>query len=265
MHLSIAHCSEAGKRESNQDFIGFCANEQMGCFMLADGAGGHAGGEQASRAVVSEALRAFQAQPAARCMEASWLITVARKALSAARKRHPDCADMDTTVAALLLNTEAAHASWCQLGDSRIYLFRKGRAHKLSHDHSILQSMIDAGFLRVDLRTHNNRNALYAAVGSADTPATAVCEKPLAIMQGDAFLLCSDGFWGALPEALMEEALVESKTPEAWLSNMRKHIQQFAQDKTDMDNFSALAVWVGARIEATRILNLSEQQQANAA
>jgi len=267
MHLSVAHCSETGKRESNQDAVGFCANEQIGCFVLADGAGGHSGGEKASQAVVAGVLSAFRAAPAARCMEAVWLIAVARDALSAARKRHPICPQMDTTMAALLLNTEAAYATWCQLGDSRIYLFRQGRARKLSHDHSILQAMIDAGLMQSShLRGHKNRNTLYAAVGSPDTPSTAVCRVPFAITQGDAFLLCSDGFWDALPEALMEEALAQAKTPEAWLKRMQEHIHKGLEgDKHDMDNFSALAVWVGQRIETTRILGLTEQQRKSTA
>jgi len=265
MHLSIAQCSERGSRETNQDFIGFCANEQVGCFVLADGAGGHAGGEKASRAVVGAVLKAFQAAPAARCMEAIWLISAARKALTVARKQHPACPQMDTTVAALLINTEAAHATWCQLGDSRIYLFRRGRARQLTHDHSVLQSMIDAGFVQGGLRGHSHRGRLYAAVGTPDTPPTSVCDAPLAIRQGDAFLLCSDGFWDALPEALMEEALLQAHTPEAWIKTMQQHIQRLTKGAIDGDNFSALAVWIGQRIETTRILDVSEQHRKNAA
>ncbi len=258
MHLSIAHCTELGSRENNQDFIGFCANEHIGCFALADGAGGYEGGAEASRAVVSEVLRCFQAAPAARCMDAAWPIAVARGALATARECHPGCGEMNTTVATLLISTETGRATWCQLGDSRIYLFRNGRAHKLSHDHSVLQAMIDAGFVRGDLRGRQERNALYAAVGSPETPPTAVCDSPLQVLQGDVFLLCSDGFWDALPEAVMEEELRGAATPEEWVKRMLSRIKRPARE-SDMDNFSALAVWVGKRIEVTRILDLGEK------
>jgi len=264
MHLSIAHCTEQGNRESNQDFVGFCANEHMGCLVLADGAGGHAGGAQASQAVVSAVLRTFQADPAARCDNAVWPIAVAREALAAARERHPECSDMDTTLAVLLLNTQTARATWCQLGDSRIYLFRNGRAHQLSHDHSVLQAMISAGYiqgdLRGDLHERPERGALYAAVSSTDTPPDAVCEDALAVLPGDVFLLCSDGFWGALPESLMEHSLHEAGTPEHWLQRMLAQITAPAAD-ADLDNFSALTVWAGPRIEVTRLLK-PEQQPA---
>jgi serine/threonine protein phosphatase PrpC len=257
MHLSIAHCTELGSRENNQDFIGFCANEHIGCFALADGAGGYEGGAEASRAVVNEVLRCFQAAPAARCADAAWPIEVARGALASARERHPGQRERNTTVAALLIDTEMERASWCQLGDSRIYLFRNGRAHKLSHDHSVLQAMIDAGFVRGNLRGRQDRNTLYAAVGSPDTPPTAVCDVPLQILPGDAFLLCSDGFWDALHETAMEEALRSAATPEEWMERMLACIER--PRESDMDNFSALAIWVGARIELTRILNLQEK------
>jgi len=258
MHLSVAHCTERGERPNNQDFIGFCANEQLGCFALADGAGGHEGGAEASRAVVSEVLRTFQAAPVARCMDAAWPIAVARDALTTARQHHPDCTQMNTTVAVLLLNTATGRATWCQLGDSRIYLFRHGRAHQLSHDHSILQAMRDAGLVQTDLAAPATRNTLYAAVGSSETPPTAVCDAPLTVSQGDVFLLCSDGFWDLVPEAVMEETLRGASTPEAWIARMLAHIQR-PTPSSDMDNFSALAVWAGQRIEATRILDLGTQ------
>jgi serine/threonine protein phosphatase PrpC len=263
MHLSIAHCSEPGGRESNQDFLGFCANEYIGCFALADGAGGYEGGAEAARAVVLEVLRCFQAAPVARCMDAAWPIEVARGALASARERHHGYDKMNTTVAALLINTEEERATWCQLGDSRIYLFRNGRAHKLSHDHSVLQAMIDAGFVPGNSRERQYRNELYAAVGSPDTPPTAVCDAPLRVLSGDAFLLCSDGFWDALHETAMEEALRSAATPEEWVKRMLACIERPCE--ADRDNFSALVVWAGARLEVTRILNLGEKDMGRVA
>lgn len=252
MNLSIAHCTETGGRERNQDSVGFCANERIGCFTLADGTGGYDGGEVAARAVVHEVLCRFREAPAQRCTNPGWTIDVARDALARARANHPDCPDMNTTMATLLVDADAARATWCQLGDSRIYLFRNGRAHALTHDHSVLQAMIDAGFVRAGGAGPRERNTLYAAVGSDDTPSTALCVAPLALCAGDVFLLCSDGFWELLDEAAMEEALKGARLPEEWVAGMLAHIGD--RMVGSMDNFSALAVWVGERIEVTRIL-----------
>lgn len=252
MHLAIAHCTETGGRASNQDFVGFCANENIGCFALADGTGGYDGGALAASSVVSEVLSRFRDAPLQRCSDPKWTIEVARNALALARASHPECPDMNTTMATLLVDADAARATWCQLGDSRIYLFRNGRANVLTHDHSVLQAMIDAGFVRTGSTSLRERNTLYAAVGSDDTPSTAVCEVPLALRAGDVFLLCSDGFWELLDEAAMEEALRRARVPEEWVEGMLAHIGDPVA--RDADNFSALAVWVGQRIEVTRIL-----------
>lgn len=253
MHLSIAHYSNPGGRDCNQDYVGFSANESMGCFSIADGAGGYLGGELAARAVVSEVLERFVEAPTARCTDAHWSIDTARQALRRTRHEHPEWPDMNTTVAILMLDTRTARAAWSHLGDSRIYLFRNGRAHILTHDHSVMQAMLDAGYARGPLRGRPERNSLYASVGCGEPPSTEVCNGPLAIRDGDAFLLCSDGFWDVLDEATMEDALSGAEQPEHWIARMVDCIEDPAA--RERDNFSALAIWVGERIEVTRIID----------
>jgi len=159
---------------------------------------------------------------------------------------------MDTTLAVLMLDTQKARAYWSSLGDSRIYLFRHGRAHTLTSDHSVLQSMIDAGLIQSPMRGDRKRTVLYAAVGSGDIPEQAVCDKPLVLKSGDIFLLCSDGFWESVSEDAMESVLQEATSPLHWINDM---VYQFPNPKSDeQDNYSALAIWVGDREEVTRIV-----------
>jgi serine/threonine protein phosphatase PrpC len=263
MHLSVAHYSSPGGRDSNQDYIGFSANESMGCFSIADGAGGYQGGAVAARTVVAEVLTRFGEAPATRCTDASWSIDAARHALHRARLQYPEWADMNTTIAILMLDTATAHAAWSHLGDSRIYLFRNGRAHLLTHDHSVMQAMLDAGYARGPLRGRPERGSLYASVGCGEPPSTDVCNGPLVIRPGDAFLLCSDGFWDVVDEATMEDALTGAQQPEQWITRMVERIVDPAS--RERDNFSALAIWVGARLEITRILEYPPAQPAHGA
>lgn len=253
MHLAIAHCTDEGGQSSNDDFVGFCATEEIGCFVLADGTGGYRGGALAARTVVNEVLRRFRESPVYHCTRADWSLEVARDALLRARADHPQMSEMNTTLATLLIDLNAGLACWGHLGDSRIYLFRNGRARLLTHDHSVVQAMLDAGYTREPIRGSAYRNALYASVGSEEMPPTALGAAPLALVEGDAFLMCSDGFWDALDECGMEATLQDVDTPEAWVQVMVDMIKQ--EGGAVDDNFSALAVWVGKKISVTRILS----------
>ncbi|MDR2881209.1 MAG: serine/threonine-protein phosphatase [Azoarcus sp.] len=249
MRLSVAHRSECGGRKANEDAVGFCANETQGCFVLADGTGGHEGGALASDTVVRQVLAHFSAAPQVDGDSAGTLMTVAREALSDVRKLHPQFPEMNTTIATLVLNAESRLAYWNSIGDSRIYLFRNGRARSLTTDHSILQSMIDAGFFTGDLRGNSRRNMLYAAVGSEEVPERAIHSEPFALQPGDVFLLCSDGLWENIDEEIMEEILLRSETPEQWIDDMMKAVPNPCAP--DQDNFSALSVWIGEHETAT--------------
>lgn len=251
MNLSVAKYSHRGGRQVNEDYLGFCANDAIGCFVLADGTGGYQGGAQASEAVVKHILDVFALQPSVSSEMIVASIGLAKEALLAVRREHPQYSQMNTTVATLMLDTQRAAAYWSHLGDSRIYLLRHGRARLLTRDHSVLQSMIDAGFAHGAARGNMERNTLYASVGSAEVPQQAVCAEALLIESGDAFLLCSDGFWESVDEATMESALRTSSSSAQWIEEMVRTIASL--DDGSRDNLSAIAVWVGEQDEITRI------------
>ncbi|MCL2590494.1 MAG: serine/threonine-protein phosphatase [Betaproteobacteria bacterium] len=259
MRLSVAHRSERGGRKVNEDTVGFCANETQGCFVLADGTGGHEGGALASKTVVNQVLAHFSATPRIDGSLPSTLMVVAREALFDVRKLNPQFPEMNTTIATLMLDAEHKHAYWNYLGDSRIYLFRCGRAHSLTTDHSILQSMIDAGFFTGQLRGNCKRNMLYAAVGSEEMPEHAIHNEPFALHSGDTFLLCSDGFWESVGEEIMEEMLRHAKTPEQWIDDMMGEISD--PGAPGQDNFSAVAIWVGEREAQTTHIQVEEPRR----
>ncbi|MDR0564153.1 MAG: serine/threonine-protein phosphatase [Azoarcus sp.] len=242
MHLSVAHRSERGGRQANEDSVGFCGNETLGCFVMADGAGGHRGGALASETVVKKVLSYFSTTPVVDPGAAGELITVAREALADVRQQHPEHPEMNTTIASLIVDTEQGLAYWSYLGDSRIYLFRSGRARCLTTDHSVLQSMIDAGIFSGSLRGNCKRNMLYAAVGCESVPDHAIREEPLSLQTGDIFLLCSDGLWENISEEIMETTLREAETPEQWIDSMMAQLPDPAAP--DLDNYSALAVFI---------------------
>jgi serine/threonine protein phosphatase PrpC len=249
MMIAVAALTERGDRVVNEDAVSFLANDDKGCFILADGAGGHGFGDIAAKAVVKEMLGAFSAQPSISNEVLQRGLGLARSSLDRERRVHPGANRMDSTVACLLLDTGQRRALWLQLGDSRIYLFRNQRAHLLTRDHSVLQSIIDAGLHRGSVRGARDRNRLYASVCAEDTPADMLSTAPIEIEEGDMFLLCSDGFWDTVDEQLMEGCLRQSQNPRDWLEKL------FGEGRSVShgwgDNATALAVWLGCKDETT--------------
>ncbi len=251
--LSWAHASEIGMRATNQDAMGAARNGALTCFVVADGTGGHHGGEVASRMVVDALLGAFGAKPA---FGAAALVSYVDQSIGQvahAKRTDPELADMSSTVAALLVDEQAARAVWAHLGDTRIYLFRAGRLLAVTRDHSLTQQLIDAGYVSADqLRVHPQRHILLAAVGAeGETPVAASAEE-IALESGDALLACSDGLWEWVHERDMEHALAATTRSEDWLAAMCATADAAVRAAGKVrDNYSAYAIRVHQQETAT--------------
>jgi serine/threonine protein phosphatase PrpC len=244
--------SSKGGRLINEDCCGHEHNGFRHHYVLADGAGGHARGDVASRVVVDTVLGHLrQATPDASALKEAILLAGNRIAQQSTLKA--DEKNMCSTVALLTLNTNTLEAQWAHLGDSRIYWFRRGRLISVTKDHSIAQGMADAGAeSQGALKDNLCRNILYAAVGAeGDTPPeVSGLEK---IEDGDAFLLCSDGLWDSLDETQITKRLVSSASVEDWLALLESDIK--GKMFEGHDNYSAVAVWIGHPEEITLILD----------
>lgn len=244
--LDCASVSGIGARASNQDRIGQAEHDDMRCFIVADGAGGHEGGEVAARVVVDALLAKFGTESSFGPRALLCYVDYAAAQLALARQDMPALAEMSTTVAALLVNQVNARAVWAHLGDTRLYMFRGARLCAVTRDHSLAQQLIDAGYLTADkLRAHPQRNILLAAVGTGEAGATSVTEAPVDLVDGDAFLLCTDGLWEWVHEAQMEGALAAAPDSERWLAALCA-IADEAAGRSDKprDNYTAYAIRV---------------------
>ncbi len=244
--LSWTRINEIGKRATNQDTIGEAYYDQLACFVLADGAGGHEGGEVASRVVVDAVLDCFKDRPA---FGPDALLGYAKSASDEVAKRklaQPQYNDMSTTVAALLIDLARGQALWGHLGDSRVYLFRAARLHAMSKDHSLTQQLIDAGYARAEqLRIHPQRNILFAAIGAEGDTEVELSAGAITLLPGDALLMCSDGLWEWVVEADMERTLAQTTTADQWLAAMcRLADDNIINSGKVRDNYSAYAILV---------------------
>ncbi len=170
-------------------------------------------------------------------------IRAAQDGILAAQRSGDGVAHMRATAVVLAIDTVRAVGQWGHLGDTRLYCFRGGRVLARTKDHSVVQRMVDAGYLdEDDARASPERSRLFAALGQEENYAPDI-SAPLALQNGDVFLLCTDGFWAYVGDDAMLAALHASASSEAWLGLMEREV--IARGGDGQDNYSALAVWCG--------------------
>ena len=245
MELEIAILSRAGGRSVNEDACGFWP-AQHSCFcVLSDGAGGHGGGDVASKTVVREILGHFRVDEDGSASGIRAAMQHANEALVEEQRSSRQLADMRATVVVLAIDFEGARARWGHLGDSRLYCLRRGRIVAQTRDHSVVQGMVEAGYLQPhELRSSPERSKLLNALGNREGFEPRVQREAFELESGDKFLLCSDGLWEYVEECELEQSIDGHASAEAWLLALESRV--LARGRTKQDNYSALAVWCKA-------------------
>lgn len=218
MYINYSEYSSIGGRRKNEDMVQITSYPESTIGLVADGLGGHGDGDVASRMathIISQeiyngAVSRILMEKAIRCANESIL------------RRHADGSDMKTTIAAVWMDAERACAA--HVGDTRIYQFRDQKIIYQSVDHSISQLAVLMGEISADqIRGHCDRNRLTRALGSRKD--VVIDMDMLDVMPGDAFLLCSDGFWEHVLEEEMISDLKLADNAEQWLAAMRARVE----------------------------------------
>lgn len=249
--LEVALLSDRGGRKYNEDACGHWHSRRHLVCVLADGAGGHGGGDIASRLAVQELIGRFSEQPSEKAAELDRLLRVTNDVLIAQRVPGTARQDMHSTVVCLVIDFVGHRAHWAHAGDSRMYWFRGGRLLDRTRDHSLVQSLVDSGVLTPEqVRGHPKRSELRSALGiAADLLEVSSGDGGDQVQPGDAFLLCTDGLWEYLDDALLESTLAAAPNPGAWIGELAAQVRAAASHKASHDNFSALTVWTRAAPE----------------
>jgi protein phosphatase len=171
-------------------------------FCVADGIGGAAHGEVASRMVLDVFSRYFPVPDSSE--EVSLMVARAKEILDGFVFREPSYGGFGTTIAGLILSPD--HAVVFNCGDSRVYCILGSDINLLSHDHSLVQEMCDQGVItREQIYTHPYRNIITSSIsGELHRPAPQVSVTRIPVTGTEWFLLCTDGVW----EVVRDEELV---------------------------------------------------------
>ena len=249
MKIEFASRCQQGLRDENQDRTGAEVSEDKACFVVCDGVAGLPGGDRAAQLVRDTLLAELHEQPQLTPENTHAAIERCRAALHQEQRQRPEAARMSTTLAALFIDRTQQRAWWAHAGDSRVYHFRHGTLFDVTRDHSLAQQLKDAGYENTGI----NSNLLYNALGA--TPARPVTfSAELALEDGDAFLVCTDGFWLNLTTKEMEQALRMVNACEEWLALMENAVSQ----QVKKDNLSALSVWIGEPQDATLLYSAAD-------
>ncbi|TQM37966.1 PP2C family protein-serine/threonine phosphatase [Pseudonocardia cypriaca] len=218
--LRSAVGSDVGRRrENNQD----SAVTSPRILAVADGMGGHAHGEVASTVAIS-AMRDLDAQLRGVDLAGVDLLAALRDAvdeaaarLTALAKQDPDLRGTGTTVVAFLV--DGTRIGVLHLGDSRAYLLREGELHRLTRDHTLVQSLVDEGRIsEEEAATHPRRSWLVKTLQDSSTPEPDLFHVDG--VPGDRYLICSDGVTAVLEDAQLQEVLAGVAEPEAAVAEL---------------------------------------------
>jgi serine/threonine protein phosphatase PrpC len=244
MKYQLHKTSRLGNRMVNEDRVGVAHGDDAVLLVLADGMGGYRGGQLASSALVERMQRQFRraAHPIAdppeflKGLVADAHLAVIRKGA----EQFPPVQPRTTCVACLV---QQGRAWWAHVGDSRIYLIRDGRVLTRTRDHSRIEELQRSGKITAkEAETHPERNLVTRCVGSQKLPPRPTFSDETTLQRGDILILCSDGLWGGIDEAMMIEALAKHTLADAV---ERMAYQAEFRSYPEADNISLVAFrWI---------------------
>jgi protein phosphatase len=181
-------------------------------FVVCDGMGGHVGGKQASSIAVKSILECLEKEKYGNPLQAlNDALQFANMQILGYANNHPELKGMGTTACILLLQGDEAYIA--HAGDSRIYLYlgKEKQLHRITKDHSFVQTLVDAGEISDEEAEHHpNKNRILKALGIKPALEPTFSARPILPKNGDVFLICSDGLSGMLPDNAIESVMSQN-------------------------------------------------------
>lgn len=231
--MDFASLTRQGEKEYNSDFVTAFEDGNSCCFAVADGRETPSAAELAVRSVADD----FKASHAITKTSVPDFFANAAKCLKSE--------ELPLSACMAFMLTDGSVAVWGNIGDCRVYLLRDNLLYEITPDHSDAYALYEAGEIRYPkIRTNKTRYDLTRMLGHG-YETNPDSSQPEIIKKGDAFLICTDGFWENIHERQIEKTLKKSKSAQDWLDRMINIIDKNVKHKKYTrfrDSMSAVVV-----------------------
>lgn len=252
--FDVASAISKGQRPYQEDALvtDFSLGTDVGFVVLADGMGGHAAGDVASKIVVTEVFSELKLQSGDLDAFRDNLPDILREAALAANacvrghiEANAETAGMGATLLAPVLVGAALY--WISIGDSPLLLFRDGALRQLNEDHSMapqIDFMIKTGLLTEDVgRNHPDRSCLISVLGGEEIPRVDCPAEPLELLDGDIVIAASDGLQYLTFGEIEDVLLTHRDKPSDWLANaLLTRLEAFGDPEQDNASFAVVKI-----------------------
>lgn len=239
MAFSVGQMTHTGRvREKNEDSFGWFTLAGGELFIVADGMGGYAGGQEASKRTVlsfKDYFESHSGDPEELLQES---LLYADKKVQEIGQENPALSSCGSTIVALFVSGGIGY--FIHAGDSRLYVFSQGKLRQIGRDHSAVQEMLQAGVISAKEAEKAPKNVITQSLGGNIDISRCVVEK-FVIENGSSYLLCSDGLWGSVPEDKLASIFSEAVPASSKVSLM----VSAAMDAGGPDNITAQLIEFG--------------------
>jgi PPM family protein phosphatase len=215
LRVECAELSLQGTRDSNQDRVAIAIAEDSTMLVACDGMGGHADGEAAADIAQRAVVERFQQTQLPMLDPLGFLhlaMGLAHQGVVVYGARQPIELRPRSTCAVCIVQQSSAY--WAHVGDSRVYHLRGGRVVERTRDHSHVELLVREGLLNPEqTQNHPLRNFVESCLGGEPILPEMSINPRRALLPGDVLIVCSDGFWANLEEAVIASAFASPGTP----------------------------------------------------
>ena len=237
MNIDLFSYSNTGSRALNEDSFGIRNDDNRCIAVVCDGLGGHNCGEVASKTATVNIIEGISQIDVLQTDKIYNVLRIVNEGLVQQQIHRPELNGMRTTAVGCVIDDK--ELNYFNTGDSRFYFFSNGTLSCMSKDHSVSQMSVEMGEMTFDdIRFDADRNKLLKVLGNSANSDAGTIYRPIQYKSGDAFLLCSDGFWEYVLEEEMEIDLSKSKTAKEWIEFMT--VRLLLKFSGNNDNFTVV-------------------------